>query len=109
VDETQYLLAVTLVAAATTWGLRALPFAVLAPIRSSALLPYLAERMPVGIMAILAIYTLRNVKLLEPGSVVPAAVGVVLTAAIHLWRGSMLLSVGVGTAAYVLLVSLVFT
>jgi branched chain amino acid efflux pump len=108
VPEISYILSVVLVASAVTWALRAVPFALLAPLRHSSLLPYLAERMPVGVMAILTVYTLRHVDLVDVGSVVPASVGMVVTAALHLWRGNMILSLGGGTALYVVMASTVF-
>lgn len=107
-DDTPYLLAVTLVAAGVTWALRALPFAILAPLRTSKLLPYLAERLPVGVMVILTVYTLRHVSLADPASVVPAVCGVLVTSALHLWKANMLLSIAGGTASYVLLASTIF-
>ncbi|WP_029089767.1 branched-chain amino acid transporter permease [Brevibacterium album] len=108
-DDVQYLLAVTLLAAAVTWGLRALPFALLAPLRSSRLLPYLAERIPVGVMVILTVYTLRHVDLIDASSVTPAFIGVLVTIALHLWKANMLLSIAGGTAGYALLVSTLFS
>lgn len=107
-DDTPYLLAVTLVAAVVTWALRALPFAILAPLRTSKLLPYLAERIPVGVMVILTVYTLRHVSVTDPESVVPAVLGGLVTSALHLWKANMLLSIAGGTASYVLLVSTIF-
>ncbi|MHA7210170.1 branched-chain amino acid transporter permease [Arthrobacter sp. MDT1-65] len=107
-DDTQYLLAVTLVAAMVTWALRALPFAVLAPLRSSELLPYIAERIPVGVMVILTVYTLRHVSVIDPASCVPAMLGVLVTSVFHLRKSNMLLSIAGGTASYVLLTSTVF-
>lgn len=108
-DDTQYLLTVTLVAAGVTWALRALPFAILAPLRSSELLPYVAERIPVGVMVILTVYTLRRVDVIDPASIVPATLGVLVTSGLHLWKASMLLSIAGGTATYVLLVSTTFS
>lgn len=102
-DDHNYILAVTLVAAAVTWALRALPFAVLAPLRDSKILPYLAESMPLGVMAILTVYTLRNVQIVEMTSIIPAAVGVIVTAVLHLWKANMLLSIVCGTTGYMLL------
>jgi branched-subunit amino acid transport protein AzlD len=107
-DDPGYLLAVTLVAAAVTWALRALPFAILAPLRNSKLLPHLAERIPVGMMVILTVYTLRYVNVIDPSSVIPAAIGVLVTAALHLWKANMLLSIAAGTASYALLASTIF-
>ena len=106
--DSHYLLAVTLVAAVVTWALRGLPFAILAPLRSSKLLPYLAERIPVGVMVILIVYTLRHVSVTDPESVVPAVLGVLVTLVLHRWKANMLLSIAGGTASYVLLVSSIF-
>lgn len=107
--DPHYLLAVTLVAAAVTWALRALPFAILAPLRHSSLLPYLAERIPVGVMVILTAYTLRHVDIIDAPSVVPAVVGVIATVVLHLWKANMLLSIAGGTASYALIVSTAFS
>ena len=52
--DTRYLLGLVLVSAAITWGLRAAPFAVLAPMRRSPLIGRLAEQLPLGVMLILA-------------------------------------------------------
>lgn len=106
--ETTYILSVAVVASIVTWALRAVPFAVLAPLRHSSLLPYLAERMPVGVMAILTIYTLRHVDLVDAGSVAPASVGIAVTAALHLWRQNMILSLVGGTVVYITMASTLF-
>jgi branched-subunit amino acid transport protein AzlD len=87
-DDPGYLLAVTLIAATMTWALRALPFALLAPLRNSKLLPHLAERIPVGMMVILTVYTLRHVNVIDPSSVIPAALGVLVTTVLHLWKAT---------------------
>ena len=102
-----YVLSAVLVSAAVTWTLRAAPFAMLAPLRHSALLAHIGERMSVGVMVVLAVYTLREtdpVVLAEAG---PAALALALTIGLHLWRGSMTLSIVAGTAAYVLMSSVI--
>jgi branched-subunit amino acid transport protein AzlD len=95
------------VSAAITWALRALPFAVLAPMRRSVAVRYLSLHMPVGIMVILAVYTLRNAP--KAGALGGWAMVAALTAtiALHLWRRNALLSIVGGTLVNVLIVSLV--
>lgn len=100
-----YILSGILVAAAVTWGLRAIPFAMLAPLRESELLAYMEQRMPVGIMVILAAYTLRDTDPALITSVGPTALALGLTIGVQLWRGNMLLSIFAGTAVYVILAS----
>jgi len=107
VADPWYVLSAVLVSAAVTWTLRAAPFAMLAPLRHSALLAYIGDRMPVGVMVILAAYTLRDTDPVVLTSVGPAALALAITIGLHLWRGSMTLSIFAGTAAYVLVTSVI--
>ncbi|MCL2533089.1 MAG: AzlD domain-containing protein [Nocardiaceae bacterium] len=102
-----YILAALAVIMAVTFALRAVPFAVIAPLRSSALVHYLGAHMPVGIMLILAVYTLRDVTF-APASLVPAGAALAVTVGLHLWRSHALLSIVGGTAAFVVLQNWVF-
>lgn len=102
-----YVLSAVLVSAAVTWTLRAAPFAMLAPLRHSALLAYIGDRMPVGVMVILAAYTLRDTDPVVLTSAGPAVLALAITIGLHLWRGSMTLSIFAGTAAYVLVTSVI--
>ena len=102
-----YVLSAIAVSAAVTWALRAAPFAMLAPLRHSALMAHVGERMPVGMMVILAAYTLRDTDPAALASAGPAVLALALTAGLHLWRGSMTLSIFAGTAAYVLATSVI--
>lgn len=100
-----YILSGILLVAAVTWALRALPFAMLAPLRNSALLNYLGDRMPVGIMCILIVYTLADVNLRSPAEALPAAAALAVTIGLHLWRRNAIISIFTGTAVYVLFAS----
>jgi branched-subunit amino acid transport protein AzlD len=104
--DNSHIVAMVLVSAAITWVLRALPFAVLAPMRRSAVVRYLSLHMPLGIMVILAFYTVRNVSAAGavPGWSAIAALAV--TVGLHLWRRNVLLSIVAGTLTNVLIVSL---
>lgn len=93
------------VSAAVTWALRALPFAVLAPMRHSAVVRYLSVHMPLGVMVMLAIYTLHSAARENVREMLWLAIGVAVTAGLHLWRRQALLSILVGTAVYVTLMS----
>ncbi len=105
--ETPYLLAVLGITFAITFGLRALPFAALNPLRNSDLEQKLSLWMPVGILGILAASTLRTTVSADAGAVLPAVVAVAVTVTIHLLgRRRTLLSVGLGTLVFVTLVNL---
>lgn len=104
--ENGYIAVLVMVSATVTWALRALPFAALAPMRHSAVVKYLSIHMPVGVMLMLAIYTLRTVTGDSGRQTVWLVVAVAVTAGLHLWRGHALTSILVGTTCYVTLMSL---
>ncbi|MFG3255233.1 branched-chain amino acid transporter permease [Streptomyces sp. NPDC048172] len=105
--DTTYLLLAAAISGAVTWALRALPFAALAPLRESRTVQYLGARMPAGIMIILFVYCLRDLRPTELNSLAPlAAVAVVI--GLHLWRRSAVMSILGGTAVYVTLTSTLF-
>ncbi|KJK55889.1 branched-chain amino acid transporter permease [Saccharothrix sp. ST-888] len=97
-----YLLVGLAVILAVTFCLRAAPFAVLGRLRDSALVAFLATTMPTGVMVILVVYTLRDLDLTIRPYGLPAALGVAVTAALHLWRRSALLSIVAGTGVCML-------
>ncbi|MEV6671740.1 AzlD domain-containing protein [Streptomyces sp. NPDC051162] len=105
-DNTTYIAAAVAISAAVTWALRCLPFAALAPLRASSTLRYLSVHMPVGVMVILAVYTLRDV---SRTSALPVGLAVAATLALHLWRRNAVLSVLGGTGIHVALASTVFS
>lgn len=92
-----YVCAALLVICAVTVALRAAPFAALAMLRGSALVRFLGETMPAGVMVILVMYTLRKT---GSASWLPALLGLVATVVLHVWRGRAALSVVVGTAVF---------
>jgi branched-subunit amino acid transport protein AzlD len=97
------------VSAVITWALRALPFAVRAPMRRSVVVRHLSVHMPVGIMLILAVYTLRNAPRAGAGHVCAIIAALAVTVGLHLWRRNALLSIIGVTLVNVLVVSLVLS
>jgi len=106
--DTPYLLAAVAASAAVTWGLRALPFAVLAPLRTSAVVGYLGARMPLGVMVILIAYTVRDLPLGHPAGALPEVLALAVTIALHRWRRNAVLSILGGTVIYAVLVGTLF-
>lgn len=101
--DLKYLAAVLATVFVINLALRAVPFAILQPLRKSRFVNTMAAWMPVGIVVILAASTFRSVAV---GHLAYAAFAVVLTVVVHLLGGRRtLLSVGAGTLAYVLLVN----
>ncbi|MFF9035486.1 branched-chain amino acid transporter permease [Streptomyces sp. NPDC014892] len=105
--DARYAVVAVLVTAAVTWGLRALPFAALAPLRASATVQYLSTRMPAGVMVILVVYCLHDLPVTQSRVLAPLA-ALTVTIGLHLWRRNALLSILAGTAVHVTLASTVF-
>lgn len=96
--------AVVAVASAITWGLRALPFAALAPLRQNALLAQLRLTMPLGIMVILTLYTVSGIEVTGE-NLITYGVGIAVTAALQVWKRHVSISILVGTAVHMALVA----
>ncbi|MEU5210002.1 AzlD domain-containing protein [Streptomyces sp. NPDC020742] len=103
--DPSYVAGAVALSAGITWALRALPFTALAPLRASAAVHHLSVHMPVGVMVILTVYTLRHV---SAPAALPAGLALAVTLGLHLWKRHAVLSVLGGTAVHVLLASTVF-
>ena len=100
--NTSSIALVVAVAAGITWGLRALPFAALAPLRQNALLHQLRLTMPLGIMIVLTVYTVSGIDL-DRVTAVTYGVGILVTAGLQLWKRHLSSSILVGTAVHMAL------
>ncbi|MDO0916947.1 AzlD domain-containing protein [Streptomyces sp. DT2A-34] len=104
--STSYLAAVLAIVFTITLALRAVPFALLGRLRDSAVVRRLAVWMPVGILAILAVTALHGTITTDPRGTWYALLAVAVTAGVHLAFGRRtILSVGAGTAVYVVLLN----
>jgi branched-subunit amino acid transport protein AzlD len=91
------VVAAILVSASVTWSLRALPFALLAPLRASRFVGYLGVHMPAGVLTVLVVYTVMSLD----GATLALGPALVVTAGVHLWRRNVALSMLAGTIVYV--------
>jgi branched chain amino acid efflux pump len=104
--STWYLVGVLAIVFSVTLALRAVPFAALRTLRNSTTVQQLSVTMPVGILVILAATALHGTISAEPRSTLDALLAVGATVGIHLACGRRtILSVGIGTAVYVVLVN----
>ena len=97
-----------LIALAVTAGTvitRFLPF-LLCPVPK--LITYLGRTLPAAMMGLLVVYCLRNVSIAAAPHGLPELISIAALTALHLWKRNVLLSIGVGTALYMLLVQVVF-
>ncbi|MCF3132315.1 branched-chain amino acid transporter permease [Streptomyces olivochromogenes] len=106
--STTYLITVLAIVFTVTFALRALPFALLGRLRGSALVQRLSVWMPVGILLILAVTALHGTMTKDPNGAWYALLAVAVTIGVHLALGRRtILSVGMGTAVYVVLLNAV--
>lgn len=69
---------------------------------------YLGKALPAAIFGMLVVYCLKDVQIMTGSHGIPELIAIVVTAALHLWKRQMLLSIAAGTIVYMLLVQLVF-
>mgnify|MGYP000238503301 CR=1 FL=1 len=71
-------------------------------------LSYLGQVLPYAAIGLLVVYCLKDVSLLSYPYGFPEAIAIICTTALHYWKENTLLSIGVGTVIYMLLVQTVF-
>lgn|SRR5699024_1575963 len=105
---TWYILAAVATMFVVTFALRALPFAILAKLRDSKFVNIMALWMPAGILGLLAIVIFYSTAA-DPATVLwKLLVAVAVTIASHLSLGRRtLVSIGLGTVTYVVLVNFI--
>lgn len=69
---------------------------------------YLGRMLPAAMMGLLVVYCLRGISWTAAPHGVPEVVSVVVVAALHKWKGNVLLSIAGGTILYMLLAQVVF-
>ena len=103
-----HILLSILVPALLTFGLRALPFLLLNKRELPKRIEYLGNVFPMAIMATLVVYCLKSIPESALQDNLMLLVGVAVTAIVHFWKKSSILSITVGTVVYMVLVQAVF-
>lgn len=92
-----------------TMATRFLPFLIFGEKRKTPdLVLYLGKVLPFAIMGMLVVYSLKDTSVLTSPYGIPELIGCGVVALLHIWKRNSLLSIGVGTVVYMLLVQLVF-
>ena len=88
---------------------RFLPFLLIGNARETPpYIKYLGRVLPCAVFALLIVYCLRNVSVLEAPHALPEIISIAATIILHLVKRQMLLSIVGGTALYMMLVQFVF-
>ena len=88
---------------------RFLPFLIFGEKRKTPpIVTYLGTVLPCAIMGMLVVYCLKGVSLTAAPFGIPELLGCTAVALLHIWKRNTLLSIGGGTACYMLLVQVIF-
>lgn len=88
---------------------RFLPFILFPPNRDTPkYIIYLGRVLPSAVIGLLVIYCLKGVKPLAWPYGLPELIGIAVTAGLHIWKRSLLLSISVGTILYMVLIQTIF-
>ena len=97
------------VCALVTMGLRFLPFVIFRGDRPTPpYIVYLGKVLPYAIMGMLVVFCLKNVSLTAAPHGLPEFIACALTALLHVWKRNTLISIIGGTAAYMIMVQMIF-
>ena len=92
-----------------TMATRFLPFIIFSDKRPTPkYVHYLGKALPAAVFGLLVVYCLKGVSVFSDSHGLPELIAVAVTAALHIWKKNMMLSIVGGTACYMLLVQLVF-
>ena len=104
-----YTLLAVIIATVITAVLRFVPFLIFGRGRkTSPILEYMGKVLPFAIMGMLVVYCLKDVSLVNAPFGIPEAIGCAVVAGLHIWKCNTLLSIGAGTACYMLLIQWIF-
>lgn len=96
------------VMAIVSFLLRALPFLIFSNGKAPKIILYLGDVLPGAIMGMLVIYCFKNTVVTDFPFGIPEIIATAVVIGLHLWKKNFLLSIGIGTVLYMVLVQLIF-
>lgn len=97
---------IIIVAAVITFLLRALPFLIFGGKRKTPqFISFLGGVLPYAVMGMLLVYCLKDVAFASAPFGIPELIACAVVALLHVWKRNSLLSIGVGTVLYMVIVS----
>ncbi len=100
---------IILLIALTTFATRVAPFLIFPKGKEiPKTIQYLGKVLTPAIIGMLVVYCLRNTAILSAPHGIPELIAVVVVAVLHVWKRNNLLSIGVGTVLYMVLIQTVF-
>lgn len=88
---------------------RFLPFLLFKGAKSNnAFMNYLGKALPYSAIGLLVVYCLKDIRFQSMTDWLPQAIAILCIVILHVWKNNVLLSIGVGTVVYMVLVQMVF-
>lgn len=102
-----YVYSALIISGLITFGIRATPFLLFSKMKKLPVpLEYLSHTLPMAIMVILVIYSLKEMNFTISPYGLPEIICVLLVVALHIWKRNTLLSIFLPTIVYMLLVQI---
>ena len=102
-------LLIILVAAVTTFATRAIPFLIFPKGKKlPKVVVYLGKVLPPAVIGMLIIFCLKSTKVLSYPYGIPELIASAVVVVLHIYKRNNLLSIGVGTVLYMVLIQNVF-
>ena len=100
---------IILLVAVTTFATRVTPFIVFPKGKEiPKTIQYLGKVLTPAIIGMLVVYCLKSTKIMSAPYGIPEMISVVTVAVLHIWKRNNLLSIGVATVLYMVLIQTVF-
>ncbi len=88
---------------------RFLPFVLFPETKApSQKLIFLGQALPPAMMGLLVVYCLKDIKLVSTPYGLPELLAIILIVVLHKWKENVLISIGLGTIFYIILLNFVF-
>lgn len=95
--------------AVTTFATRVVPFLIFPKGKEiPPIIQYLGKVLTPAVIGMLVVYCLKSTPIIMEPHGVPEVIAVAVTAVLHIWKRNNLLSIGVGTVLYMVLIQMVF-
>lgn len=102
-------LLIILVVGITTFATRVIPFLIFPKGKEiPKTVQYLGKVLTPAVIGMLVVYCLKNTQVIAAPYGIPELVSVITVAVLHVWKRNNLLSIGVGTVLYMVLIQVVF-
>lgn len=88
---------------------RALPFLIFPENKKiPKYIKYLSDVLPYTIIGMLVVYCLKDISITTVPFALPEIISIAVITVLHLWKNNTLLSIGIGSALYMILTNYVF-